>query len=292
MNIRIVLAALSLAVLTPACAPDASETDQLESGTEGDVDGKSDSTGRYGYYQARQDFRKCVSPICGGWYIHRVNATSTKCADGKYAAECYVASIDLSSANVSVDLSTAVVRGSIKQTTFGSFGKLGTLVASEAWESATSQSASGIFYRVTDSGIRCIKAPCPSLNEAKLNSSAAVRAISGLDFSAVDATDDQITAAWGATSDGDGLLVAGTNHGARPSTLDASQFWIRVTAKPAKTCYVGGCSSQVCSETEGVITTCLWKPEYACYQKYGVCEAQADGNCGWTQTADLVACLP
>ena len=85
--------------------------------------------------------------------------------------------------------------------------------------------------------------------------------------------------------------VAGANHGARPATLVASQFYLPVTAKPAKTCYIGGCSSQVCSDVKGVITTCVWKPEYACYQKYGVCEVQASGDCGWTQTADLLACL-
>jgi hypothetical protein len=30
---------------------------------------------------------------------------------------------------------------------------------------------------------------------------------------------------------------------------------------------------------------------YACYQKLGVCERQADGQCGWRQSADLIQCV-
>jgi len=57
-------------------------------------------------------------------------------------------------------------------------------------------------------------------------------------------------------------------------------------------CYVGGCSAQLCGEEEGLISTCEWKDEYACYQDpAATCERQADGACGWTQTPELLACL-
>lgn len=55
-------------------------------------------------------------------------------------------------------------------------------------------------------------------------------------------------------------------------------------------CYVGGCSSQVCSDDPDVITTCEWREEYACYRN-ATCERQADGECGWTQTDSLMECL-
>lgn len=55
-------------------------------------------------------------------------------------------------------------------------------------------------------------------------------------------------------------------------------------------CYVGGCSSQVCSDTEGMATTCEWQEEYACYQK-ATCERQTDGQCGWSYTPELNSCL-
>ena len=55
-------------------------------------------------------------------------------------------------------------------------------------------------------------------------------------------------------------------------------------------CFVGGCSGQACSGEEGVITTCEFREEYACY-KTAVCERQPSGECGWTKTAELKSCL-
>jgi len=55
-------------------------------------------------------------------------------------------------------------------------------------------------------------------------------------------------------------------------------------------CYVGGCSSQVCSDSPDVMTTCEWREEYACYRT-AKCERQESGQCGWTQTEELLACV-
>lgn len=55
------------------------------------------------------------------------------------------------------------------------------------------------------------------------------------------------------------------------------------------TCYRTGCSGQVCADRD-VITTCEYRPEYACY-KSAQCARQADGTCGWTETTELQACL-
>ena len=57
-----------------------------------------------------------------------------------------------------------------------------------------------------------------------------------------------------------------------------------------KACYVGGCSGQVCSGGEDVITNCLYQESYACYQQ-ATCERQTTGECGWTQSPTLLACL-
>jgi eight-cysteine-cluster-containing protein len=61
-----------------------------------------------------------------------------------------------------------------------------------------------------------------------------------------------------------------------------------VTPPPAE-CRATGCSGQVCA-AEDVVTTCEFRPEYACYQSAS-CAAQADGQCGWTMTAELEECL-
>jgi hypothetical protein len=58
----------------------------------------------------------------------------------------------------------------------------------------------------------------------------------------------------------------------------------------AADCQRGGCSGQACSNGAGLVTTCEWRPEYACYQAAS-CEAQTDGHCGWTPTPELQMCL-
>jgi hypothetical protein len=61
---------------------------------------------------------------------------------------------------------------------------------------------------------------------------------------------------------------------------------------PPAACVRGGCSSQLCVPAGGppVYTTCEWRPEYACIQQQ-VCEPQADGSCGFTDTPESDACF-
>src|SRR5688572_14117062 len=54
-------------------------------------------------------------------------------------------------------------------------------------------------------------------------------------------------------------------------------------------CRPTGCSGQMCAD-EDVVTTCEFKPEYACYRT-ARCERQPSGECGWTMTSDLQSCL-
>jgi eight-cysteine-cluster-containing protein len=65
-----------------------------------------------------------------------------------------------------------------------------------------------------------------------------------------------------------------------------------LVCEPVGDCVVGGCSGQLCGEQgDELVTTCEWHDSYACYQRYGVCERQADGQCGWTASELMDACL-
>jgi hypothetical protein len=55
-------------------------------------------------------------------------------------------------------------------------------------------------------------------------------------------------------------------------------------------CYIGGCSAELCSDTPGGVSSCIYRSEYACY-KTATCERQSSGKCGWTQSKELLACL-
>src|SRR5215831_8125915 len=48
-----------------------------------------------GYVSLRPDYRLCLFPFCGGFYIQRVNQPETACGDSSLAPECYVATLEL-----------------------------------------------------------------------------------------------------------------------------------------------------------------------------------------------------
>lgn len=88
------------------------------------------------------------------------------------------------------------------------------------------------------------------------------------------------------------MLTATTPHPARDVSITPSeyQFAFTVTKRTVGECFIGGCSSQVCSDKPDVVSSCEYRSEYACYQK-ATCERQVSGKCGWTETADLTSCL-
>jgi hypothetical protein len=194
------------------------------------------------------------------------------------------------------------VRGAIVAKRFGRFGNLGELRVSESWKSIGANQPVGTFYRARDRGVRCITFPCPTHQEAKLNSNFS-RNIAGVNLEGAGLSDDSIADANAAMTGPHGVIVTGndvvvTGPGGRLFALRATQVYVRSkpdggSIKPGtgsmKPCFKTGCSSQVCSD-HAVVTTCEFRPEYACYQK-ATCERQADGNCGFTKTPELTECL-
>lgn len=277
-NFRYVSAALALlAVFSFSSGPSAATPDPLS----------STST----YYSVRSDLRKCASPRCGGYFVRRVNLM-TRCANGRFEDECYVAEIDWGS-QPQVEIPGALLRGNIVPKFYRGFGNLGVFRVSESWQAASDNQATGTYYRVKDRGLRCITHPCPTHHEAKLNSIVHAN-IAGADLNGAGAKEELVGEASRAMTEPDGVLVAGshepvTGPGGRSHQLKATQFYLRARKQTSNRCFKTGCSSQVCADKE-MITTCEWRPEYACYQK-ARCERQADGKCGFTRTPELIACL-
>lgn len=334
------------------------------------ADGKADALSVAGnFFSARRDFRRCAYPMCGGWWVAKVNQNRTTCANGSRAAECYVADLDLTESAVSdVGATNVLFKGRIaRQTIRGA--TWGKFFASEVWASATTDAPLGYFYRVTDNGIRCITTPCYSLHESKLNSTAN-REISSLTFELMGLDDAGVAPAYDALGSADGVIASGLNYWVRDGRrwgieLDATQFYVRLSGErlcgsrgvgpcnegefcdfapgancgradhpgvcrpiPAECdefprqvcgcdgttyvnrcaaeaagvsvetdgacaadCVTAGCSGQLCvdADSAGIITTCEFRPEYACFAS-STCERQADGVCGWTETAAYLEC--
>ena len=62
------------------------------------------------------------------------------------------------------------------------------------------------------------------------------------------------------------------------------------TARTDGSCYIGGCSAELCSDRPDMISPCIWRDAYVCFRD-ATCARQPNGACGWTPTQELDACL-
>ena len=282
--------ALLAAILTSLAFSPAAVNKHLEPPTVFETAAPDSLASTSSFYSFRRDLRRCASPRCGGYFVKLVNQTRTRCADNRYQSECYVASIDWRG-QTEPDSDRGLLRGTIRRK-----GQFGELRVSEVWNAASANQPGRMFYRVRDRGLRCIAAPCATHHEATLNSTAS-RNIAGVDLSGAGAPENLLGEATTAMTSSDGILVSGdhsvvTGPAGRMQSLKAAQFYLRagggggVSQKP---CMKTGCSRQICSDEE-VITTCEFKTEYECYKR-AACERQKNGECGFTQTPELTACL-
>ena len=295
-----------------ACSTEAPDNDELSGETADDIalDGKADGAadGVYTYFEVWKDMRKCASPTCGGFFLHRLNRTSTVCHNGAVSWNCYVPELDLTQSELSDDLQAALldaasrdamsagaialVRGRFAPKTYPGFGNKGRFIVTEAWVAENDSVSEGVFVKARDNGVRCIQAPCPTVTEKALNTSRSAN-IAGIDWTAGGFDDDQISKFWNEMTNESGVIVAGDRYSFTENNVSAkgrTATAVYRRLQSAQPCYTGGCSGQYCSDHEGLISTCEFRPEYACYQT-ATCERQADGVCGWTETPELNACL-
>ncbi|HSN82196.1 MAG TPA: hypothetical protein VLS88_06430 [Polyangiales bacterium] len=78
-------------------------------------------------------------------------------------------------------------------------------------------------------------------------------------------------------------------------TPDGGAEWICLSPEagaclPPQECRPTGCNGEICANQD-VASPCVALPEFACYQQLGRCELQPWGQCGWTPTPELDACL-
>lgn len=231
-----------------ACLPlfacsSATEAPQTEGPTDFDQATTDELTAGSYFIVTGQDFRKCMYPICGGYFVRRVNHYFTKCADGAWRFECHMADLDTTQLGLSEEEGTkfenevfgqgyGLVRGTLGKASNGA----DTLTASEAWAGATTSEPFGGFYRVKNSGILCITTPCGSLTEDLLNTNVSYT-LHGLDLAYSGANDKQVEAGFAQLGLPEGTLVAGYHNKFKGPAgtgwnLNASEFYLPV--KPAK----------------------------------------------------------
>jgi hypothetical protein len=161
-------------------------------------------------FLVQHDKRLCPSPACGGYWAALANGVRTRCGNGEAAGSCYVArTVDRYGRPYTRDIPEgALVRGAIE---------LGLKLGDRAFDrlrvwavyapTGTAPAAGG-YYRVVDTGIRCIRAPCFSYRAGSVNASSSVTT-SEVDLQAAGATDAEIARAMTALRTKDGLYARG-----------------------------------------------------------------------------------
>jgi len=166
-------------------------------------------------YVVRLDPRLCPSPMCGGYWVALANHSRTRCSDGAMRPRCYVArAVDENRHPLAARLpDAALVRADIEPWTFEGFGELGELVVADV-RAPTGQTLSGVFYKVRDLGVRCVRAPCFSMRASRLNSSFRVT-VSELELGFALLTGEKRRLAEAALTSAKGLFLAGRIERAR-----------------------------------------------------------------------------
>ena len=237
------IAAMALVGAASGCGGVGEELEPSDVASEQLAGGEDKADGLYGaatytYYSVRHDNRRCAWPMCGGWWVRRVNLSTTKCANGSYQAECYVERLDLArlgTVATSFDATTGLLRGNIVSNVING-QEWGKFVGTEGWRASSGiKPIAGTFRRLQDNGIRCITFPCNTTHAARLNQ-AYHSNISGVDLSSTGASRREIDAAMALVSapGGAGILAVGTlrtvpNAGPAGAglTFGATQFYTR-----------------------------------------------------------------
>lgn len=247
MDTRLVFASLLAATTSTialgACTPAVEDELAAEDPTELS-DAKADESGNYTYYTVARDLRRCAAPMCGGFWVARVNRTTTKCSDGSYQAQCYVADVDWAKLGLGEPALDRVqsngallVRATIGKKTWGTIGSFGQLRPTEAWLGQGPGPADGVYVKIENTGVRCSAAPCPSWREIKLNGSGTAN-LAELGWDASGASDDAIGAGIDAAFARD-LIISGDRYTVRGpagtgKAREVSQFYVRERPSAAR----------------------------------------------------------
>ena len=220
------------AALLSACSAAPDGTDSSAEFSEGaDMDSSVDGelVSATTYIVTRQDTRRCAAPLCGGVFVKKVNAATTKCFDGVVRSECYVGSLDLlglagaEASRGAILQSRALVEGTF--TAHSQVATTATLKATGLWLGASGAKAMGSFYLVKDNGIRCITTPCPSISATVVNGTAS-RNIEAVTLGRTNpvASEAEQAKALSDLGSGPGIVVA-TTTSVRAKTYVASEFY-------------------------------------------------------------------
>ena len=161
-------------------------------------------------FLVEHDPRLCPSPLCGGYWASLANGVRTRCGNGQQQTRCYAArAVDRYGRPYADEIPAgSLVRGAIELGQRFGDRMLDQLRVYAVYAPAGTAAVSGGYYRVVDTGIRCIRAPCFSYRAGQVNGSSRVT-ISEVDLQASGAPAGAIERAQAALRTKDGVYARG-----------------------------------------------------------------------------------
>jgi hypothetical protein len=252
----------------------------------------------YYYSVTHVDMRKCAAPMCGGYFVKQVNQNKTLCADGVWRNECHVFQLDTKPLAWSESQTSdyfnqvfgqqkGIVRGNFAHALDANFSSaVDTLTITEAWQNQSKKPSNALLYKIKDTGIVCVKAPCLSTVKQTLNAwdikDSLVENVSlddaGASAEAVKSGYQQLSL--------NGILVAGQHRVAPPysNRLRVNQFYLPVINNATvvgQSC--GGVVGTVCSSDQFCELAANTSPSAGgtCQLKPQVCTLDYNPVCGY-----------
>ena len=166
--------------------------------------------------------------MCGGYWVALANHARTRCSDGLLRPRCHVTYVEDATHQPTSVPANGLARAILVSRVTPEWGELGVLRIIEAWTPIGPGAPSGGFYRVRDTGVRCIRAPCFSYRAFRLNGRAPAIRVSSVEFGSVVRDSVVRGRAQAALGSGKGLLAAGRFgvSGDRGRVLQATQLYL------------------------------------------------------------------
>lgn len=193
------------------------------------------STRTSSYVVFRHDLRRCMAPLCGGYFVRDVNR--------KVLREEYVSGFDFSQSGLTEETQAKVFEAAGEVVLRGKLGpteprfNTRAFIVLEAFRGMPGVTAAttDVFYRVERADeIRCIAAPCPSLRAIKLHTT---QQTLFHEVSVARASKTNVDARWMTSriTDKGALVAAAFVTRNRVTTLDAAQVFMRLP-EPSQSC--------------------------------------------------------
>lgn len=216
---------LVLAVFAAACGVNDSTVGQNDGADVLADDAELSATSRT-YVAVRRDFRKCIAPLCGGYWVRDLNRV--------HLNEVYVSGLDFTGSGLT-DVEQGQVQAGLGEVVLR--GKLGPkesqwntrpFIVSEAYRGLPGKVFDGeTFFKVKPVNIQCVRAPCASLSATRLNYTAQTL-FHGLDLAYVG--EGRVDTTWleKRVREGDALVAGYWYRNGEERLLDVGNVFVRL----------------------------------------------------------------